>query len=66
MKIAIIGRALPLVNNPIYIAEEFAMQFDGRENERQRRRRHEVLDAKLAAQAHAPGAPPSSWNRTPA
>lgn len=25
VKIAIIGRALPLVNNPIYIAEEFAM-----------------------------------------
>jgi len=25
IKIAILGRALPLVNNPIYIAEEFAM-----------------------------------------
>ena len=25
VKIAILGRALPLVNNPIYIAEEFAM-----------------------------------------
>src|SRR2546430_8497240 len=25
VQIAILGRALPLVNNPIYIAEEFAM-----------------------------------------
>src|SRR4029077_20534682 len=24
-KIAVVGRALPLVNNPVYIAEEFAM-----------------------------------------
>jgi hypothetical protein len=25
VKVAILGRALPLVNNPVYIAEEFAM-----------------------------------------